>query len=84
MNNILKGWDPARIIRLTVGVGFGIYAVASKDYIFLWLTGLLLFQALLNISCCGGGGCSSSTTAATGEVYKDVIKRYKPERKGDN
>jgi len=81
MNNILKNWGFVRIIRLLAGVGFGIYAVISSDYMFLWLTGMLVFQAIFNISCCGAGGCSSPNTTETKEVYKGIIKPYKPEQK---
>ena len=81
MNNILKNWGVARIIRVIVGIGFGIYAIISGDYTFLWLTGILIFQAVFNISCCGTGGCSSSSsTTDTKEVYKGIIKPYKVEK----
>ena len=81
MNNILKNWDTTRIIRLIAGVGFGTYAIISKDYVFFWLTGILIFQAIFNISCCGAGGCSSSNTKEPKEAYKGIIKTYKPEKK---
>lgn len=81
MNNLLKNWDMARIIRLVAGVGIGIYAIVSKDYIFLLLAGLFLFQALLNISCCGASGCSTSDTASQKQVYKEQIKPYNPNQK---
>ena len=83
MNNILKNWGVARIIRVVVGIGFGIYAIISRDYTFLWLTGILIFQAIFNISCCGASGCSSSNTKDTKdtkEVYKGIIKPYKAEK----
>lgn len=81
MNNLLKSWDACRIIRLMAGVGVGIYAVVSEDYMFLMLAGLFLFQALLNISCCGAGGCSTSDTANHKQVYKGEIKTYNPNKK---
>lgn len=81
MNNILKNWGVARIIRVIAGIGSGIYAIMSREYIFLWLTGILIFQAAFNVSCCGAGGCSSPKapkTPDTKEAYKGVIKTYKP------
>lgn len=74
MNNLLQNWDMARIIRLVAGVGIGIYAIVSKDYMFLLLAGLFLFQALLNISCCGASGCSTNDIASQKQVYKEQIK----------
>lgn len=76
MNNILKSWDATRIIRLVAGVGIAVYAITSKDYMFLWLTGLFLFQAVLNISCCGAGECSTNDSPKSQQVYD--IKEYKP------
>ena len=81
MNNIFRNWDAMRIIRLIAGVGFGIYAIVSKEYMFFGLSVLLLLQSLLDISCCGKGGCSSSKTKQTKEVYKDIIKLYKPNQR---
>lgn len=78
MNNILRGWDAARIIRLVAGVGIAVYAITSKDYLFLWLAGLFLFQAVLNISCCGAGGCGASAPPQSKTKYD--IKEYKPKQ----
>lgn len=79
MNNALKNWDVIRIIRLVAGVGIGVYAISSKDYIFLLLAGMFLLQAILNISCCGSAGCATSNQQK--QVYKDVIKPYKADNK---
>lgn len=79
MNSILKQWDFLRVIRLAAGVGLGIYAIVSKEYPFLFLSAFFLVQAILNISCCGSNGCSSRQNQ--GQLYKDIIKPYKPERK---
>ena len=77
MNSLLKNWDVARIIRLVAGIGIAVYAITSKDYMFLWLAGLFLFQAVLNISCCGAGGCATNDKTNQKQVYKDQIKEYK-------
>ena len=37
MIDFLRKWDIVRLIRLVAGVGFGIYAVVSKEYMFLFL-----------------------------------------------
>lgn len=79
MNNVLKKWDIIRIIRLIGGVSIAVYAVISKDYIFLLLAGLFLIQAILNISCCGSSGCSTNNEKK--QVYKEIIKPYKPQNK---
>jgi len=78
MNTLLKNWGFARIFRLVAGIIAGVYAITSGEYVFLFLAALLLFQAILNLSCCGTG-CSSSGKNAPNQVYKDVIKPYKPE-----
>lgn len=79
MNSVFKNWYITRIIRLVAGIGIGIYAITSKDYIFLLLAGIFLFQAILNISCCGAAGCSTENQQK--QVYKDIIKPYKPRNK---
>lgn len=81
MNSLFKNWDAARIIRLVAGLGIGIYAIVSKDYMFLLLAGLFLFQATLNISCCGASGCSTSDATSQKQVYKDQIKPYNPNQR---
>ena len=78
MNRILKNWDLARIIRLFLGVLIAIYSISSKDYIFLALAGLLLSQAIMNISCCGSTGCYTDNKYKE-NIYGDQIKKYKPD-----
>lgn len=80
MNNLWKNWDAARIVRLAAGIGFGIYAIVSKEYLFLLLAGFFLMQAVLNVSCCGAGGCSRSGKTAPERVYKDEIETYNPKK----
>ena len=77
MNNLLKDWSTGRIIRLLAGIGFGVYAIISKDNLFYILAGLLLLQGILNISLCGAAGCASR-----GDRQKKVyeFKKYKPEK----
>lgn len=81
MNKFLKNWNVARIIRLAAGVGLSIYAVTSKEYQFLLLAGLFLFQAILNLSCCGAGGCSSAGNGHQKQVFKGEIEEYKTNQK---
>ncbi|MFV0396898.1 MAG: hypothetical protein ACK5JU_02620 [Bacteroidales bacterium] len=79
MIDFLRKWDIVRLIRLVAGVGFGIYAVVSKEYMFLFLAGLFLLQAIFNVGCCGCStpGCESESSSSR-SLYKDVIKPYKP------
>lgn len=80
MNRILKGWDIVRIVRLLLGVAATIYSISSKEYVFLMVGGLLLFQAAMNISCCGAGGCSTDSQQKKG-IYSNQIKKYEPSKK---
>lgn len=80
MNRILKNWDLTRIVRLLLGIVVAIYSITSKDYIFLMLGGILLFQAITNVSCCGAGGCYTDNQQKR-TVYGDQIKKYEPDRK---
>ncbi len=77
MNNLLKDWNAGRIMRLLTGIGFGVYAIISKDSIFYWLAAPFLIQSILNFSLCGAAGCSSGTQESK-TVYK--FKKYKPEK----
>lgn len=79
MNKLLKNWDMMRVIRLVAGLGLGLYAVVSKDYLFFFLSAFFLIQGVFNISCCGcgSGECSSSSSQKPKQLYKNEIKQYK-------
>lgn len=79
MDRLLKNWDLMRIVRLLIGVGIAVYAISSKDYTFLLFAGLLLFQAIMNISCCGSKGCYTNKEKPEENIYRDQIKKYKPD-----
>lgn len=81
MSNLFKNWDMIRITRLVAGIASAVYAVTSKEYMFLLLAVFFLFQAVLNISCCGSGGCSSAGEQKSQQLYKDVIEPYKAGKK---
>lgn len=80
MNRILRNWDLTRIIRLLLGMAVAIYSISSKEYIFLILGGILLFQAIMNVSCCGAGGCYTDNQQKK-NIYGDQIKKYEPNKK---
>lgn len=80
MNRILKNWDIPRAVRLLLGIVATIYSISSKDYIFLMLGGVLLFQAIMNMSCCGAGGCYTDKQQKE-NIYGNQIKKYEPNRK---
>jgi hypothetical protein len=81
MNNLLKNWDAARFVRLATGMGVGTYALVAKDYLWLWLAGILLLQAVLNLSCCGAGGCGAGNRTSQKPLYRDEIETYDPKNK---
>lgn len=51
MDTILKGWGFARLLRLFLGLYFGISAIVEKEYIVLFFAGILLYQAIANTGC---------------------------------
>ncbi len=82
MDSRFKNWGFARIVRLAGGIGIGIYAIYTSQYIYLMLAAVLLIQAAYNLSCCGASGCGSdSGTYKQNTLYKDQIKNYNPEKK---
>lgn len=81
MSNLLKNWDIMRITRLVAGVASAVYAVTTKEYIFLLLAVFFLFQAVLNISCCGAGGCSTTDSQKPQRLYQDDIEQYRADKK---
>ena len=82
MDSRFRNWGFARIVRLVVGIGIGIYAIYTSQYIYLMLAAVLLIQAAYNLSCCGASACSSdSGTYKQNTLYKDQIKNYNPEKK---
>jgi uncharacterized membrane protein HdeD (DUF308 family) len=78
MKNLLKNWDVSRILRLVLGLGIGVYALITTEYLLLILAGWLLMQGVLNISCCGTTCASQGTKTDKRDLYKDQIKKYKP------
>ena len=78
INRIFCGWNMPRIIRLVLGIALCIFGTTSKENITTLFGALLIFQGILNLSCCGTGGCSLSTDKR--QVYKDLIKPYKPKK----
>ena len=82
MDSRFRNWGFARIVRLAGGIGIGIYAIYTSQYIYLMLAAVLLIQAAYNLSCCGASACSSdSGTYKQNTLYKDQIKNYNPEKK---
>lgn len=56
----LKDWGFARIIRLVMGLFFGVSAIIDKDYFVMLIAGVLLYQAIANTGCGftkGGSSC---------------------------
>ena len=79
MDSRFRNWGFARIVRLAGGIGIGIYAIYTSQYIYLMLAAVLLIQAAYNLSCCGASACSSdSGTYKQNTLYKDQIKNYNP------
>ena len=49
MDSRFRNWGFARIVRLVGGIGIGIYAIYTSQYIYLMLAAVLLIQAAYNL-----------------------------------
>lgn len=78
MNKFWKNWNAVRTIQLITGIAFGVYATVSKDYLFYWIAGFFLLQAVLNFSLCGAGGCGAGVQQQPKSQYD--IKKYEPKK----
>lgn len=79
MNNFLRKWDAARLIRVVTGSIFGIYGLIAGDYFTATMGALLCIMGLLNWSCCCSSGCSTSDSKKA--IYKDMVEPYKANNK---
>lgn len=79
MKKLLSNWDCMRIFRLVLGIMAIAYAFFAKNYFFIALGGLLLFQAAVNLSCCGTQSCGSHKNKEKKGIYEDQIGEYKPD-----
>jgi uncharacterized membrane protein HdeD (DUF308 family) len=79
MKNFLsRNWDVARILRIVLGLGLGVSAVATSEYILLALAVWLLLQGILNISCCGTTCGLHDDKPDKHNLFRGQIKKYKP------
>lgn len=53
----LKNWNLMRILKFVMAVYVAYEGLQSKQYIFLPLAALFLYQSIWNISTCGTNGC---------------------------
>ncbi len=74
---MLTDWNFMRILRLVLGFLAIGAAVANRDVLVGGIGGLLIFQAVMNMSC-GPGGCAiptKETPAKQVEVQYEEIKK---------
>ncbi|MFZ5970739.1 MAG: hypothetical protein ACOYXA_04030 [Bacteroidota bacterium] len=77
IGNIMRGWHFERLLRLGLGVLAIGAGVAKGDVLIGGIGGLLLFQALANISCCGSACAVPRKEVTAGEVEFDEVKKEK-------
>ncbi len=77
METMLSGWHFERWLRLTLGVLAIGAGVAKSDVLVGGIGGLLLFQALANISCCGSACAVPRKQGESQEVLFEEVKKDK-------
>lgn len=59
MKNLLRGWNPMRVLRLAVGIMAIGQAISLKEWLPAIAGIFLLYTAIANVGCCcGSGGCA--------------------------
>ena len=66
-----------RFIRLGLGLVILVQSITTKDMMFAFLGGLIVFTALANVGCCGSNGCgitneSTKTNTIIDTEYEEV------------
>lgn len=59
METFLKTWSVMRIARLVLAIVAFSMSVSQHEPMFAFLGGILLMQAVFNVSCCAGGACAA-------------------------
>ena len=56
-----------RLIRLVLGISFIGEAIANRQWLFLFLGGFLIYQAIMNVGCtsCDTGACEVPEESST-------------------
>lgn len=75
---ILSNWHFTRILQLLMGLtslGYGIYL---RDSAYSLVGGILLLQAIFNISLCGAAGCGTSSRESSKNKPRIEVGKYKP------
>jgi len=75
IGNIMRGWHFERLLRLGLGVLAIGAGVAKGDVLIGGIGGLLLFQALANISCCGSACAVPRKASKEGEVQFEEVRK---------
>lgn len=71
---ILRNWNFIRMMRLMLALTVITTASKSEEWLFLFIGGILLIQAVLNIGCtCYAGNCSIPVKDKSHEIESQLV-----------
>ncbi|WPQ63078.1 hypothetical protein SIO70_32440 [Chitinophaga sancti] len=70
--NLLRGWNFMRVLRLALGIFIIVQGFQSKEWLFMALGGLFTLMPLLNIGCCGASECNTVVPGRSNNTIEDT------------
>jgi hypothetical protein len=74
MTSILSGWDVMRLLRLGLGIYFGVQAYILMDALSGFLGAFLLLQAITNTGCCAAGQCVPTSKSGVNKAKEEEVQ----------
>ncbi len=81
-NMLLTNWHLMRVLRIVIGVSFGIAALKGGDGFMALAASLFLFQGITNTGCCGAGSCATNYSTKQQDIEDTEFEEIKTENNG--
>lgn len=74
MTSVFSGWDVMRLLRLGLGIYFGVQAYIRMDALSGFLGAFLLLQAITNTGCCATGQCTPNSKSGGNKFEGEEVQ----------